>query len=105
MWLGRFNLTPNPVPRLANARLRTEFITMMTGQTYPPVQEQENAEYAKAWKQFEPSLKGSITQAQFRQLMADLAEPVTDSEVESLINNVDGEGKISCACAPVPPVR
>lgn len=93
------------MPRLANARLRTEFITMMTGQTYPPVQEQENAEYAKAWKQFEPSLKGSITQAQFRQLMADLAEPVTDSEVESLINNVDGEGKISCACAPVPPVR
>lgn len=75
---------------------------MMTGQPYPPVHEQENAEYAKAWKQFEPSLNGSITQAQFRQLMADLAEPVSDSEVESLINNVDGEGKISCACAPVP---
>ncbi|KAK8029844.1 hypothetical protein PG993_011135 [Apiospora rasikravindrae] len=53
-------------------------------------------EYAKAWKEFEPSLKGSITQAQFRQLMANLAEPVSDVEVDKLVNNVDGEGKISC---------
>ncbi|KAK7959665.1 calmodulin [Apiospora aurea] len=71
-----------------------EFITMMTGQPYPPVTDPAD-EYAKAWKEFEPSLKGSITQAQFRQLMANLAEPVSDVEVDKLVNNVDGEGKIS----------
>ncbi|KAI0836951.1 EF-hand [Hypoxylon sp. FL0890] len=70
-----------------------EFITMMTGQPYPP--QDEDAEYAKAWKQYDPSLNGSITQSQFRQLMAGLGEPVTDVEVEQLINNVDGEGKLS----------
>ncbi|KAK8112848.1 hypothetical protein PG984_013374 [Apiospora sp. TS-2023a] len=71
-----------------------EFITMMTGQPYPPVAD-PSEEWAKAWKEFEPSMKGSITQAQFRQLMANLTEPVTDSEVDRLVNNVDGEGKIS----------
>ncbi|KAK8062509.1 calmodulin [Apiospora hydei] len=60
----------------------------------PPVADPAD-EYAKAWKEFEPSLKGSITQAQFRQLMANLAEPVSDVEVDKLVNNVDGEGKIS----------
>ena len=68
---------------------------MMTGQPYPPVAD-PSEEWAKAWKEFEPSMKGSITQAQFRQLMANLTEPVTDSEVDRLVNNVDGEGKISC---------
>ncbi|KAK6836548.1 calmodulin [Apiospora arundinis] len=71
-----------------------EFITMMTGQPYPPVVD-PSEEWAKAWKQFEPSMNGSITQSQFRQLMADLTEPVTDAEVDRLVNNVDGEGKIS----------
>ncbi|KAI1371230.1 EF-hand [Hypoxylon crocopeplum] len=71
-----------------------EFITMMTGQPYPPTEEDAEAEYANAWKQFEPSLNGSITQSQFRQLMADLGEPISDVEVEQLINNVDGEGKL-----------
>ncbi|KAI4864067.1 EF-hand [Hypoxylon rubiginosum] len=70
-----------------------EFITMMTGQLYPPAD--EDAEYANAWKQFEPSLKGSITQSQFRQLMAGLGESVSDAEVDQLVNNVDGEGKLS----------
>lgn len=68
---------------------------MMTGQPYPP-QEEENAEYIKAWKEFEPSLNSSISQSQFRQLMDGLAEPVNDVEVDQLVNNVDGEGKISC---------
>ncbi|ORY68407.1 uncharacterized protein BCR38DRAFT_131796 [Pseudomassariella vexata] len=81
-----------------------EFITMMTGQPYPPKVEEEkqpeqqveeDAEYATAWKQYEPSLNGSITASQFRQLMAELGEPVNDVEVEQLINNVDGEGKLS----------
>ncbi|KAI2463696.1 EF-hand [Annulohypoxylon bovei var. microspora] len=68
-----------------------EFITMMTGQPYPPPDE----EWVKAWKQFEPSLNGSITQSQFRQVMVELGESVNDTEVEKLINNVDGEGKLS----------
>ncbi|KAK6081911.1 calmodulin [Seiridium cupressi] len=70
-----------------------EFITMMTGQPYPP--QEEDAGYAKAWKQYEPSLNGSITQSQFRQLLDGLAEPVTDAEIDQLVNNVDGEGKIT----------
>lgn len=65
---------------------------MMTGQPYPPPDE----EWVKAWKQYEPSLNGSITQSQFRQLLADLGESVNDAEVDKLINSVDGEGKLSC---------
>lgn len=67
---------------------------MMTGQTYPPVD--EKVDYAKAWKQFEPSLKSSITQSQFRQLVAGLGESIGDVEIDQIINNVDGEGKITC---------
>ncbi|KAI0128982.1 hypothetical protein BJ170DRAFT_356154 [Xylariales sp. AK1849] len=70
-----------------------EFITMMTGHPYPP--QDEGVDYASAWKQFEPSLNGSITPSQFRQLMEGLGESVNDVEVEQLINNVDGEGKLS----------
>lgn len=93
-----------------------EFITMMTGHPYPPPAEapapevpvaaappaqargeaDQDAEYSKAWAEFEPSLNGSITQSQFRQLMDGLAEPVSDAEIDQLVNNVDGEGKISC---------
>ncbi|KAI1263918.1 hypothetical protein F5Y18DRAFT_391847 [Xylariaceae sp. FL1019] len=75
-----------------------EFITMMTGHPYPPQpseNEERNEEYSHAWKTYEPSLNGSITASQFRQLMADLGEPVNDVEVEGLINSIDGEGKLS----------
>ncbi|KAI1496837.1 hypothetical protein F5X99DRAFT_399005 [Biscogniauxia marginata] len=73
-----------------------EFITMMTGQPYPPRSDDgSETDYAEAWKQFEPSLHGSITTSQFRQLMSQLGDPVSDSEVEQLINSVDGEGKLS----------
>lgn len=75
---------------------------MMTGQPYPPVD--EDAEYASAWKQYEPSLNGSITQSQLRQLMAGLGEPISDAEIEQLVNSVDGEGKISCECRTVTPL-
>jgi calmodulin len=54
------------------------------------------ADYEAAWKEFDPSLKGSITAAQFRQLMAGLGENVTDAEVDELIGTVDAEDKISC---------
>ncbi|KAI1339377.1 hypothetical protein F5Y15DRAFT_384118 [Xylariaceae sp. FL0016] len=72
-----------------------EFISMMIGHPYPPPQDTAAEEYANAWKQFDSSLNGSITGSQFRQLMAGLGEPVSDVEVEGLLNNVDGEGKIS----------
>ena len=54
------------------------------------------ADYQAAWKQFDPSLKSSITSAQFRQLMAGLGENVTDREVDELVNSIDDEEKISC---------
>jgi calmodulin len=54
------------------------------------------ADYEAAWKEFDPSLKSSITAAQFRQLMAGLGENVTDAEVDELIGTVDAEDKISC---------
>ncbi|KAI1121026.1 EF-hand [Nemania abortiva] len=74
-----------------------EFITMMTGQPYPPPNPNQDGEeeYARAWKEYETSLNGSITASQFRQLMAGLGEPVSDMEVEQLINDIDGEGKLS----------
>ncbi|KAI5927514.1 calmodulin [Camillea tinctor] len=75
-----------------------EFITMMTGQPYPAPSSESGSDasdYSEAWKQFEPSMQGSITPSQFRQLMAQLGEPVSDTEVEGLINSVDGEGKLS----------
>ena len=54
------------------------------------------ADYEAAWKEFDPSLKSSITAAQFRQLMAGLGENVTDAEVDELIGTVDATDKISC---------
>ncbi|KAI1174111.1 EF-hand [Nemania sp. FL0916] len=72
-----------------------EFITMMTGQPYPPQIQGEEEEYARAWKEYDSSLNGSITTSQFRQLMAGLGEPVSDGEVEQLMNNIDGEEKLS----------
>ncbi|PMD61042.1 uncharacterized protein K444DRAFT_720818, partial [Hyaloscypha bicolor E] len=87
------------------------FISMMTGgrsrhsapePTAPapgPVPTQAAAvagDSEAAWKEFDPSLKSSITAAQFRQLMAGLGENVTDAEVDELIGTVDAEDKISC---------
>ena len=76
---------------------------MMTGMPMPPKSEpagasevDSEAEYKDAWKEFDPSLQGSITAAQFRQVMAGLGEPVTDAEVDEISNSVDGDGRISC---------
>ena len=60
----------------------------------------EEAEYKTAWKAFDPSLQSSITTAQFRQVMAGLGEPVTDAEVDEIVNSVDGEDRISCELIP-----
>ncbi|KUJ23652.1 CaM, calmodulin [Mollisia scopiformis] len=76
-----------------------EFIAMMTGRTRAPPQKEEEcdpeADYKSAWKEFDPSLHGSISASQFRQMMAGLGEKVTDVEVDEIINSVDGEDKIS----------
>ncbi len=93
-----------------------EFIAMMTGSTRAPpppptvtvkgeifskelipvVTEDSEADYKKAWSEFDHSLQGSITASQFRQVLANLGESVTDVEVDGIINSVDDEDKISC---------
>lgn len=83
-----------------------EFVAMMTGRPMAPTAPQPDpasapevdaeAEYESAWKEFDPSLQGSISAAQFRQVMAGMGETVTDAEVDEIINSVDGEDKVSC---------
>jgi Ca2+-binding EF-hand superfamily protein len=79
---------------------------MMTGgrsrhpapEVAPPAvaEEDSDADLAKAWTEFDSSLKSSITSAQFRQVMAGLGENVSDKEVDELMGTIDGEDKISC---------
>jgi len=78
---------PEPVPAAA--------APAPTSTPAPNTEGDTEAEYETAWKEFDPSLKGSITAAQFRQLMAGLGENVTDAEVDELIGTVDAEDKIS----------
>jgi Ca2+-binding EF-hand superfamily protein len=83
-----------------------EFVAMMTGQPLASKQApasvsvapevDSEADYKAVWQEFDPSLKGSITASQFRQVMEALGESVTDGEVDEIINSVDGEDKISC---------
>ncbi len=85
---------------------------MMTGQIRPPPPAAEKevvvpqtevdseADLQAAWKDFDPTLRGSITAAQFRQVMASLGENVSDLEVDEIIRSVDGgQDKISCESA------
>ena len=60
------------------------------------LEEDSDADLAKAWKEFDPSLKSSITSSQLRQLLGGLGENVSDKEVDELIGTIDGEDKISC---------
>jgi len=96
-----------------------EFISMMTGRTSSKKAEAEpvaapapvapetsapevdtEAEYKSAWKEFDSSLKGSITASQLRQVIASLGETITDAEVDGIVNSVDDEDKISCEFLP-----
>lgn len=54
------------------------------------------ADFKAAWREFDASCKGSVTAAQFRQVMAALGEKVEDVEVDEIVNSVDGEDRISC---------
>ena len=58
-----------------------EFVAMMTGRPIPPPSQPAEVaeidveeEYKTAWKEFDPSLQGSISAAQFRQVMAGLVK-------------------------------
>ena len=64
--------------------------------TAPAAETDPEAEYKTAWKEFDASLQGSITAAQFRQVMVGMGESVTDAEVDEIVNSVDGKDKISC---------
>lgn len=60
-------------------------------------QKQASQVYKDAWLGFEPSLEGSITQSQLRQLIASLGlDPISDTDIEDIVDSVDGEGKITC---------
>lgn len=109
----------SPIDVVENSH-KPEFIAMMTGRTRAPPQPVEcekevvpavekaaptaavtingddEEDLKNAWKEFDHSLKGSVTASQFRQIMAGLGENVTDLEVEGIINSVDGDDKISC---------
>jgi calmodulin len=85
---------------------------MMTGKSRAPPPEPKAAEpvvpkgpanefdqeedWRSAWEDFDQSLKGSITASQLRQVMQALGETISDKEVDELMNDVDGEEKISC---------
>jgi Ca2+-binding EF-hand superfamily protein len=90
-----------------------EFIAMMTGKSRAPPPEasapsvtapvaapatefDQEEDWRSAWDEFDESLKGSITASQMRQVMQSLGETVSDKEIDELINDVDGEEKISC---------
>lgn len=96
-----------------------EFIAMMTGRTRQkpedpkpseiniqpesapiPVSselEDPEEEWNSAWKEFDHSLKGSITAAQLRQVLGNLGETISDAEIDNAImKSVDAEDKISC---------
>ncbi|KAF7954187.1 hypothetical protein EAE96_005318 [Botrytis aclada] len=96
-----------------------EFIAMMTGRTRQkpddlkaseddvkaestpiPVSSEEDPEqeWKSAWKEHDPSLKGSITAAQLRQVLGNLGETISDAEIDNVImKSVDAEDKISYA--------
>ncbi|KAF7870270.1 hypothetical protein EAF04_004018 [Stromatinia cepivora] len=94
-----------------------EFIAMMTGRTRQkkedpkpgendlraesapiPVATEEDSEeeWKSAWKEFDHSLKGSITAAQLRQVFGNLGETISDAEIDNdIMKSVDAEDKIS----------
>ncbi|KAG4033684.1 hypothetical protein MFRU_004g01880 [Monilinia fructicola] len=97
-----------------------EFISMMTGRTKrkqdePNTSENEiksdsapapvsseleypEEEWKSAWKEFDHSLRGSITAAQLRQVLGNLGETISDGEIDNvIIKSVDADDKISYA--------
>lgn len=98
--------------------MHPEFIAMMTGRTRQksddqkaieddlkaesapiPVLSEEDPEeeWKSAWREYDHSLRGSITAAQLRQVLGNLGESISDAEIDNVImKSVDAEDKISC---------
>ncbi|TEY81983.1 hypothetical protein BOTCAL_0030g00440 [Botryotinia calthae] len=96
-----------------------EFIAMMTGRTRQKpddqkvneddlraesapipisIEEDLEEEWKSAWREYDQSLRGSITAAQLRQLLGNLGETISDAEIDNAImKSVDAEDKISYA--------
>ncbi|ESZ92392.1 2-methylcitrate dehydratase-like protein [Sclerotinia borealis F-4128] len=95
-----------------------EFIAMMTGRTRQKEEDStlgENdsradsapipvsselddpeEEWKSAWREFDHSLKSSVTSAQLRQILGNLGETISDAEIDNVImKSVDAEEKIS----------
>lgn len=82
---------------------------MMTGraraphiQVSAPSESDDDAQEARleaAWKSVEPSLEGSLSAAQLRQVMEGLGDEVSEAEVQVAMGSVGEsgkEGRISC---------
>lgn len=61
-----------------------------------------NQIFKDAWLEIDPSLKGSITPAELKQVAAKTGLPtVTDSDIEDMVDPIAGEGRnISCKNPP-----
>ncbi|RDW84487.1 calmodulin CaM [Coleophoma cylindrospora] len=88
---------PEPVPEPAPAPVEApvELPSEPASATDLEAQVEDEAEYQSAWKEFDPSLKSSITQSQLRQVLANLGLTASDAEIDEMINSVDDEDKIS----------
>ncbi|CCD55175.1 hypothetical protein ACHAPF_006934 [Botrytis cinerea] len=65
-----------------------------------PVSSEEDPEeeWKSVWREFDHSLRGSITAAQLRQALGNLGESISDAEIDNVImKSVDAEDKISYA--------
>lgn len=116
-------LLSHPLPCWGITNSMTEFISMMTGRTKMPelapepepvelptepepkrnvtepdsaIVEDSEADFKAAWKEFDPSLKSSITASQLRQLVANMGETISDEEVDGIVNSIDDEDRIIC---------
>ena len=57
-----------------------------------------NQIYKDTWKEIDPSLKGSITPTELKQVAARIGLVVTDSDVEEMVDPANAEGLVSCEC-------
>jgi hypothetical protein len=76
-----------------------EFITMMTGQPYPPPAP-EDAPYATAWSKVDVSLSRPITEEQFKEVLSALGE---ESPSEEEVAGLAKDGKVTCEL-PMPQI-
>lgn len=79
-------------PKLRENDLKSESAPIPVSSEFEDLEE-----WKSAWKEFDHSLKGSITAAQLRQVIGNLGETISDAEIDDVImKSVDAEDKISC---------